>query len=130
MTDLPHRSDIERTATEEHVGKGNQETNLIGCRHPADINPVHIYRHADNRKNPGEDGLTRENGILTFLNLLHRPVFLYHEVVADAVDLLLHRLQRDLLRVVVDKRRTPCETHGSTADTRQRVEFLFNIGRA
>ena len=102
----------------------------IGCRYTANINPVHIDRHADDRKDPGEDGLARENGILALLDLLYRAVLLDHKVIADAVDLLLHRLQGDLLRVVVDQCRATCETYGCTADARQRVEFPFYIGRA
>lgn len=98
MTELPNGRDIERTAAEKHVGKGYRETQLIGCRHTANLYPMHVDGHANDREHPGEDGLARKNNIRSLLDLLHRTVFLYHEVIADPVDLFLHRLQGDLLQ--------------------------------
>ena len=86
---LPSRCEEPATAVDE-VGQCQQHGHLIGHLDCPQRNPLHRNGHAQHGKKPRQQCLSLQLSVRITFNLFHRPVALYHEVIADGIDFTLH----------------------------------------
>src|SRR5574344_786973 len=129
MQELLPGGNIKLFAAVEQVGECQEQTDLVG-EGTAIGNPSHGETHGQDGEEPGSEGSAAQEGELTAVDFLHASVAFDDEVVAGVADFPFHIFHRDNVGVIIYQGSSARQGNRGGVDAFERLQFLFNIGRA